>query len=49
MKDKLSTEGLSKKVKGTKKKPRQEQRLFCNNSEGKKDCKNEAVKSCLIF
>lgn len=49
MKDRLSTEGLSKKVKGIKKNPRQEQSVFCNNSEGKKDWKNKAVKSCLIF
>lgn len=48
MKDKLSTEGLSKKVKGIKKKPRQERSILCNNSARKEDCKNEAVKSGLI-
>lgn len=49
MKNKLSTEGLSKKVKDIKQKLRQEQSVFSNNSEGKKGWKNESVKSCLIF
>lgn len=49
MKNKLSTEGLSKKVKDIKNKLKQEQSVFSNNSEGKKGWKNESVKSCLIF
>lgn len=44
MKDKLSTEELSKKVKGIKKKPRQEQSIVCNKKDGRKEWKNEAVK-----
>lgn len=37
MNDKFSTERLSKKVKGLKKKFRKEKHIFCTNCEEKKD------------